>query len=162
MIAEKMQGALNAQINAELYSAYLYLAMAAYFEDQNLKGMAHWMEKQAGEEYAHAKKFYDFIFERGGRVTLKAIDAPPAVWKSPLEVFRNAYAHEQKVTGLIHDLVELAAAEKDHAAAVLLDWYVAEQVEEEASASEIVAQLTAVKDSAPALFMLDAKLGQRE
>jgi ferritin len=84
------------------------------------------------------------------------------VWKSPLEVFRNAYAHEQKVTGLIHDLVELAAAEKDHAAAVLLDWYVAEQVEEEASASEIVAQLTAVKDSAPALFMLDAKLGQRE
>jgi ferritin len=121
MIASKMQNAVNEQINAELYSAYLYLAMAAYFEDQNLKGMAHWMEKQAAEEYAHAKKFYDFIFERGGRVTLKAIDAPPAAWKSPLDVFREAYAHEQKVTSLIYKLVELAAAEKDHAASVLLD-----------------------------------------
>jgi len=162
MIAEKMQGAMNEQINAELYSAYLYLAMAAYFEDRNLKGMAHWMEKQAAEEYAHAKKFYDFIFERGGRVTLKAIASPPAAWKSPLDVFREAYAHEQKVTGLIYALVELAAAEKDHAASVLLDWYVAEQVEEEASASEIVAQLEVVKDSPPALFMLDGRLGQRE
>jgi ferritin len=162
MITKKMQDALNAQINAELYSAYLYLAMAAYFEDQNLKGMAHWMEKQAAEEYEHAKKFYDFIFERGGRVTLKAIDTPPVAWKSPLEVFRESYAHEQKVTRLIYDLVELASAEKDHAASVLLDWYVEEQVEEEASAAEIVAHLEAVKDSPPALFMLDSRLGARE
>jgi ferritin len=162
MIGKKMLDALNEQINAELYSSYLYLAMAADFEAKNLKGFAKWMEVQAKEEAGHAKKFYDFLVDRGGRVALKVIAAPPAEWKSPLAAFEEAYAHEQKVTGLIHKLAELAAAEKDHAAAVMLQWFVTEQVEEEANASEIVEKLKLVKDSAQGLFMMDSLLGQRK
>jgi len=162
MIAKKMQDALNEQINAELYSSYLYLAMAADFEAKNLKGFAHWMEVQANEEAGHAKKFYDFVLDRGGRVALKAIAAPPAEWKSPLAAFEEVYAHEQKVTALIHKLVELAAEERDHAASVMLQWFVSEQVEEEANACEILEKLRLIKDHSQGLLMLDGHLAQRK
>ena len=162
MIGKKMLDALNEQINAELYSAYMYQAMAAYFEAGNLRGFAHWMELQAKEEQGHAKKMYDFLVDRGGRVALKAIAAPPAEWKSALAVFEDTYAHEQKVTGLIHKLVDLAGAEKDHAATVFLAWFVTEQVEEEAHASEIVEKLKMIKEHPQGLLMLDAHLGPRE
>ncbi|MBN2553343.1 MAG: ferritin [Spirochaetales bacterium] len=157
-----MQDALIEQINAELYSAYLYLAMAAEFESQNLKGMASWMEAQAKEETEHAKRFYDFVNDRGGRVTLKAIDAPPAEWKSPAAAFRAAYEHEQKVSAMIHNLVDIARSEKDKAAEVMLDWFVNEQVEEEATASEIAEKLERIKESANGVFMMDNALGKRE
>jgi ferritin len=162
MIGKKMLDALNEQINAELYSSYLYLAMAADFQAKNLKGFAKWMEVQAKEEAGHAQRIYEFLVDRGGRIALKAIAAPPGEWKSPLAAFEDSYAHEQKVTGLIHKLADLAAAEGDHAAAVMLQWFVTEQVEEEANASEIVEKLKLVKDSVQGLFMMDSLLGQRE
>ena len=162
MIGNKIEQAFNGQINAELYSSYLYLAMAAYFESVNLDGFAHWMRLQAKEEDAHAMKFFDHIVERGGRVALQAIDAPPAQWDSPLAAFENAYQHEQKVTAMIHDLVNLAGDEKDHAANAFLQWFVTEQVEEEASADQVVQQLKRVGDAPHALLMLDRALAQRE
>jgi len=161
MIGKEMLDAFNEQINAELYSAYLYQAMAADFEARNLRGFAHWMELQAKEEQGHAKKMYGFLVDRGGRVVLKAIAAPPAEWKSALAVFEEVYAHEQKVTGLIYKLVELARSENDHAAEVFLAWFVTEQVEEEAHASEISEKLKLVKDQAQGLLMMDSLLGQR-
>ena len=162
MIGKKMLDALNEQINAELYSSYLYMAMAADFQAKTLKGFANWMEVQAREEAGHAKRIYDFLVDRGGRIALKAITAPPAEWKSPLAAFEESYAHEQKVTAMIHKLAELAAAEGDHAAAVMLQWFVTEQVEEEANASEIVEKLKLIKDSAQGLFMMDSLLAQRK
>jgi len=141
MINSKIEKAINEQINAEMYSSYLYLSMAAYFESINRSGFAHWMETQAQEEMKHAMKCYKYIYEKGGRVTLAAIDSPPTEWKSPLDAFESAYNHELKVTGLIHDLVNLARAEKDIATENFLMWYVEEQVEEEASADEIVQKL---------------------
>jgi ferritin len=162
MISKKMQDALVDQINAELYSAYLYLAMAAEFETQNLKGMASWMEVQAKEEVSHAKRLYDFVNDRGGRVTLKAIDAPPAEWKTPSAAFQAAYEHEQKVTAMIHNLVDIARSENDKAAEVMLNWFVEEQVEEEASASEIAERLKMMNESANGLYMLDNALSKRE
>jgi ferritin len=162
MIKKTIEKAINDQINAELYSAYLYLSMSAYFESNNLGGFAHWMTIQAKEEVNHAMKFYNHIYERGARVSLKAIDSPPVNWKSPLDVFESAYNHEVKVTGLIHKLVALARSEKDVATENFLMWYVNEQVEEEASADAIVQKLKLVKDSANGLFMLDRELSQRE
>jgi len=162
MIGKKMLEALNEQINAELYSSYLYQSMAADFAARNLKGFAHWMEVQSKEEAGHAKRIYDFVIERGGRVALKAIAAPAAEWKSPLAAFEDAYAHEQKITGMIHKLVDLAKAEADHAADIMLQWFVTEQVEEEANAFEIVEKLKLVKDSAQGLFMMDNILSQRK
>jgi ferritin len=161
VIGKKMQDALNEQINAELYSSYLYQSMAAHFAAGNLKGFAHWMDLQAKEEQTHARKMYEFLLDRGGRVTLKAIAAPPAEWKAALQVFEETYAHEQKVSGLIHKLVELARGENDHAAEIFLSWFVSEQVEEEANASEIVEKLKMVKDHSQGLLMMDAHLGQR-
>ena len=161
MIAKKMQDALNGQINAEFYSSYLYLSMVAYFESINLRGFASWMRAQTGEEKNHAMKIYDFIIERGGGVTLEAIAKPVSEWKSPLAAFEAAYKHEQKVTGLINDLVELAAKEKDHATGIFLQWFVTEQVEEEKNAGEIVAKLQLLKDSAGSMYMLDKELGKR-
>jgi len=161
MLSEKMQDALNGQLNAELYSAYLYVSMAAYFESINLPGFANWMHVQAQEEVSHAQKFYTYINERGGRVFLRPIDGPPAEWDSPLAVFEAAYAHEQKVTGLIGDLVNLGASECDHATNVFLQWFVTEQVEEEASADEVVKKLELVGDVAGGLYMLDKEMGQR-
>ncbi len=161
MIGTKMQKALNGPVNAELYSAYLYLSMAAYFESTNLSGMANWMRVQTQEEQFHAMKLYDHILERGGKVTLGPIEAPPTEWDSPLSVFKSGLKHEQKVTGLINDLVYLAREEKDNASEIFLQWFVNEQVEEEDNAGTIVGQLELIKDSPQALFMMDKDLAQR-
>jgi ferritin len=161
MISDKMQEALNGQLNAELYSSYLYLSMAAYFLDLNLGGFANWMRVQAQEEDMHAMKFYNFINERGGRVLLKPIDGPPTEWNSPLAAFEAVLEHEQKVTGLINDLVELALAEHDHATNIFLQWFVTEQVEEEDSAHDVIQQIKMVGEAEGGLFMLDRELGQR-
>jgi ferritin len=161
MIGKKMEKAINEQINAELYSAYLYLSMVAYFESVNLRGCATWMRAQTQEEIVHAMKMYDFINERGGRVILKAIETPPSEWDSALAAFEAAYAHEQIVTGRINDLVNLAVEEKDHATNAFLQWFVNEQVEEETSADNVVQNLKMAQDAPGALFMLDRELGQR-
>jgi ferritin len=161
MLSESMQKAFNKQINEELFSAYLYLSMAAHFKAVNLKGFAHWMRAQSQEEVEHAMKFYDHINERGGRVTLLSLKEPAAKWDTPLAAFEAAYGHEQKITGLIHDLVDLAIDKRDHAANNFLQWFVEEQVEEEASTSEVVEQLKLVGDSPNGLFMIDRALGQR-
>jgi ferritin len=161
MISKKMQDALNEQINAELYSAYLYLSMDAYFQSTNLVGFANWMRVQTQEEMAHATKMYDYVNERGGRVTLKQIAGPPTEWESPLAAFEAVYEHEQKVTGLINNLVDMAIAEKDHAANTFLQWFVNEQVEEESSADLMVQKLKLMKDAPGGLYMLDNELSQR-
>ncbi|MGA2094525.1 MAG: ferritin [Sedimentisphaerales bacterium] len=161
MISKKMQDALNSQVNAEMYSAYLYLAMNAHFQSVNFNGFARWMKVQYQEEMIHALKIYDFITERGGRVVLEVIDKPQGEWKSPLAVFEAVYKHEQKVTGLINGLVELAEKEKDHATGIFLQWFVTEQVEEEKNANEIVAKLQLLKNSAGSMYMLDKELGKR-
>ncbi len=161
MISKKMEDALNEQVNAELYSAYLYLSMESYFKAQNLNGFANWMRVQTQEEVTHAMKIYEFINERGGRVILKAIEGPQTEWDSALAVFNAAYEHEQKVTGLINNLVDLAIKEKDHATNSFLQWFVNEQVEEEASADAIVQQLKMMENAPGGMFMLDRELGQR-
>jgi len=162
MLSPKLQDAFNKQINAELHSSYLYLSMAAYFESKDLKGMANWMVVQAGEEKAHAMRFYDFINDRSGRVLLTQIEAPKTEWKSPLEAFEDAYKHEIKITGMINDLFNLVAIEKDGAGHDFLEWFCREQVEEEANAQLIVAQLKLVGDNGVGLYMLDQQLGQRK
>ncbi len=161
MLKEKMLAAFNKQINAEMYSAYLYLSMEAYFQSINLTGFANWMRTQTQEEMMHAMKIYDFVFERGGKVTLEAIDKPPFSWDSPLAAFKEVLKHEQHVTSLINDLVDLAIKEKDHASNIFLQWFVTEQVEEEASADAVIQRLKLAKDNASGLFMIDAELGQR-
>ncbi|MHC5059739.1 MAG: ferritin [Planctomycetota bacterium] len=161
MLSKKMEQALNGQLNAELYSAYLYLSMEAYLQAANLPGFANWMCIQVQEEQFHARKFYDYINERGARVTLAEIESPPKEWDSPLAIFEAVLAHEQKVTGLINELVSLAIEEKDHAADSFLRWFVDEQVEEEDTASTIVGQLKLIKESPQALFLMDKELGQR-
>jgi ferritin len=161
MLKEKVQSALTEQLNWELYSSYLYLSMSAYFLSLNLAGFANWMRVQAQEELVHAMKFYDFINERGGRVMLQGVEAPPTEWSSPLDVFENAYKHEQKVTERINDLVSLALGEGDHATNIFLQWFVTEQVEEEASADEVVQKLKLVGDAGDGLFLLDREMGQR-
>jgi len=161
MISKKMEKALNGQLNAELYSAYLYLSMAAYFESADLAGFANWMRVQNAEEHFHAMKFYDYVIERGGRVILRPIEAPPSDWDSPLAVFEATLTHEQKVTGLINDLMDLAREEKDNASEIFLQWFVNEQVEEEDNAGKVLGQLKLIKDSPQALFMMDKEMGQR-
>ena len=161
MISKKMEEALNGLLNAELYSAYLYLSMEAYFESVNLPGFANWMRAQTQEELMHAMKFYDYIIERGGRVILRLIDAPPADWDSPFAVFEATLEHEQKVTGLINDLVHLAREEKDNASGIFLQWFVNEQVEEEDNVGKVLGQLKLIKDSPEALFMMDKEMRQR-
>ena len=161
MLNRKIQDAFNKQLNAEMFSSYLYLSMAAYFESQNLKGMAHWMRLQAQEEHAHAMKFLDFINERGGRVLLTTVEGPKTEWESPLAVFEDSYKHECMVTGLINDLMELSIGEKDHAANVFLQWFITEQVEEEASVQEIRDNLNSVGDNGALLFMIDQGLSGR-
>jgi len=160
-IGETMQDALNKQVNAELYSAYLYLAMAADLETKSFPGFASWMRVQAQEETAHAMKFFKYVCERGGTVTLEAIGKPPAKWDTPLAVFEAVYAHEQKVTALISKLVDLATGETDHATQNMLQWFVAEQVEEEATAEAILQQLRMVAGAPAALVMLDRQLATR-
>ena len=162
MLPDKIQKALNDQLNAELYSAYMYLSMNAYFKSIGLDGFANWMSQQAHEETLHALKFYNFIHQRGGRVTLAQVDAPPTQWDSPLAVFEATLAHEQKVTGLINDLVELAQAGRDHATSIFLEWFVSEQVEEEESVGAVLDQLKLLGDAKSGLFMLDRELAQRQ
>lgn len=161
MLNKKMEEALNRQLNAELYSSYLYLSMSAHFLSRNLPGFANWMRVQAQEELVHGMKFYDYVAERGGRVKLSKIDGPPTEWESSIAVFQNVYEHEQKVTALINDLVNLAIAEKDHATNNFLQWFVSEQVEEEASASDVLEKVKLVGESPNALLMLDREMAQR-
>jgi ferritin len=161
MLKENVETALNKQLNAEIYSGYMYLSMSTYFQSVNLSGFANWMRIQAQEELTHGMKFYDFINERGGRVILEEVAAPPTEWDSPLGAFEATLAHEQKVTGLINDLMELAIAEHDHATQIFLQWFVSEQVEEEDHANEVVQKVKLAGDAGGGLFMLDREMGQR-
>lgn len=162
MVSTKMQDALNRQINAELYSSYLYLSMAAWMESENLSGCAQWMRVQSREEHSHAMKLFDYLVACDARVVLDAIDEPPLKWKSALDVFSATLTHEKKVTAAIAALMSAAVAEKDYATQGLLQWFVNEQVEEEASALRIVDVLKMIGDSAQGLIMLDRELAQRK
>ncbi len=161
MLNDKMQDALCEQINAELYSAYLYMSMVSYFDSLNLVGASHWMRLQTQEELSHVVKLFDYINERGGRAVLKAIEGPPTEWDSPLAAFEHAYRHECEVTGRVNKLVDLALELSDHATNNMLQWFVAEQVEEEANVDGIVQQLKLVGGAGHGLFMVDRELGQR-
>ncbi|MGD8563224.1 MAG: ferritin [Desulfarculaceae bacterium] len=161
MLSDKMAQAFNQQINAELYSSYLYMAMASWFEDKQMPGSAHWMKTQAQEEMTHALKFYGYVNERGGRVLMEAIAGPPNEWASPLAVFQAVLEHEQKVTGLINGLMDLAVTEKDHASQSFLKWFIDEQVEEEASVNEILGKLQMVDQAPGGIYMLDKELAAR-
>lgn len=153
--------ALNEQIRNELYSGYLYLAMTAHFEAENLEGFAHWMKLQAREELEHAMRLFDHVNRTGGRVVLGPIDRPPSGFDTPLSIFRQALEHERAVTRMIHELYELARRENEHATELALQWFVDEQVEEENSATLAVNQLELAGDSKAALLMLDRQFGQR-
>jgi ferritin len=161
MLKDKILKALNAQMNLELSSSYLYLAMAAYFESENLNGFAHWMKLQSGEEYGHAMKIYGYINQRSGRVNLAKIDAPKSEWKGATEIFKETLKHEQSVTKAINDLVDLTIGEKDHATNAFLQWFVTEQVEEEATAMGILDKIKMVGDNKNGLFLLNRELGMR-
>ncbi|MGC8589436.1 ferritin [Athalassotoga sp.] len=161
MLSKKIEDVLNEQINAELYSAYLYVSMGAYFRSVKLNGFAAWMENQAKEEEEHAKKIYDYVNKRSGRVALKLIKEPPFEWKSPMDVFEDTYVHEQEVTKSIERLTNLSDGEKDYATSSFLQWFVDEQVEEEYSVLQILERLRMIKDSNQGLLMLDAELGKR-
>ncbi|MCK5309016.1 MAG: ferritin [Thermoplasmata archaeon] len=160
-ISKKMEKAINGQINAEMYSSYLYLSMAADLNNKALAGFSNWMKIQAQEELYHAMKLYDFVLERGGSVTLDTIEAPQTEWKSPLAIFQAAYKHELLVTSLINKLMDLAIKEKDHATNNFLQWYVKEQVEEEASADEIVQKIKLIGSQGNGIFMLDKEMAAR-
>lgn len=161
MFTKKMEKALNEQVNAEMYSAYLYLSMSAWAELHNLRGFANWLRVQYLEETAHALKIFDYILERGGQVELKKIEKPDNTWKDIIEVFEQVYKHEQHVTSLINNLVSIAIEEKDYATNNMLQWFVNEQVEEEASALEILDQLKLFDGKGAPLFMMDRELKQR-
>ncbi len=161
MISKAMQEALNEQVTAEFYSAHLYLAMSAYLESIDLPGYANWMRVQYQEEVSHGMKMFDYVIERDGRALVKAFKAPPSEWDSALSVFEAVYEHEQKVTSLINNLVDIAMSEKDHASHIFLQWFVNEQVEEEATAKGIVQQLKMLGDSKAGMFQIDRELGQR-
>ena len=161
MLNHKLQDAINEQIKNEFYSSYLYLAMSAYCESVNLSGFGHWMRAQAGEEQEHALKLYRYVIEKGGRVLLQAIDEPPAEFGSALDMFEMTLAHEKMVTGLIDELYALASDQKDYATQIFLQWFVTEQVEEEANATQIVELLKAIGDHPQGLIMLDRQLAAR-
>jgi len=162
MMKEKVYEELNKQVNMEIYSAYLYLSMATYFDAENLKGFSHWMKMQYEEEMEHAMKIYDYLYDQGQRVILTQINAPQSKWESPLFAFEDAYSHEQLVTSLINRLVDLVVGEKDHEANVFLQWFVTEQVEEEATADGVVQKLKLIGSSAKELLSLDRELAQRK
>ena len=161
MISKKLETALNKQINEEIFSAYLYLSMSAYFLSLNMDGAAGWMKAQAREEMSHAMKFFDFLAEMGGRVSLLPVKEPEKNWKSPLAAFTAVSRHEQYITGCIDALYRLSGSEKSNPTAVMLHWFIKEQAEEEATAAKIVHRLTQIKDSANGLWMLDKELGKR-
>ena len=161
MIKDKIEKALNLQLNQELYAFYLYLSMSAYFDSLNLNGFANWMRFQAEEEKTHGLKFYDYILQANGKIDLQQIDAPKKSWKSVLEVFEDTYNHEKKVTESIYDIVDLSIAERDHATHNFLQWFVSEQVEEEATALKILEKIKFLGDNQGALFILDREMGAR-
>jgi ferritin len=161
VISEKLQKAINLHINREIYSAYLYASMGSYFDAASLDGFSNWMRIQVQEELSHAAKFRDFMNDRGGRVLLTAIEGPPTEWGSPLAVMKEVYAHEQEISRGINDLVDLATEERDHMAREFLQWFVAEQVEEEAAADKIVQDLEKIGDSGHGLLMIDRELSGR-
>jgi ferritin len=161
MFSPVVQDKMNQQIMHEMYSAYMYLSMSAHCESANLPGFASWLRMQAEEEMEHAMKFYDFIHERNGKVVLFAIDQPPSEFGTPLEIFEQVYAHEQKVTGLINSIYELSVKENDYPSQIFLHWFIEEQVEEESNSSQILETLKMIGDSANGLFMLDHQLGKR-
>ena len=161
MIKEKMLNALNGQINAEQYSSLLYLSMSAWFSEKGLPGFANWMYIQYQEEMTHANKFFKYVVERGGKVELKAIEQMPTEFESVIDVFEKTKAHEAHVTSLINGLVDVAIAERDHAAQSFLKWFVDEQVEEEANVQEILDTLKLIKGEGNGIFMLDREMRQR-
>ncbi len=160
-LSPDIQQALNEQINLELVSAYTYLSMVAYLESQSMNGFAHWMRLQHEEENGHAMKFFEYIQDRGGRVTLEAIAKPIHDFSSPLDAFEQSLAHEKKVTASIHNLYELAQSKRDYATVSLLKWFIDEQVEEEKNASEMVDRLKLAGDNSNALLLLDSQAGER-
>lgn len=162
MLPKKIETAMNKQINHELYSAYLYLSMSAYFQGLNLEGFAHWMRVQAQEELAHALKFFDHILDRDGAAKLATVEGPEATWKSPLDACQEVLKHERFISKNIDALMDLSRTEKDHASGTLLQWFVDEQVEEEASAGLLLERVKMVKDSPGGIFMLDGQLAQRQ
>ncbi|HOE99918.1 MAG TPA: ferritin [Spirochaetota bacterium] len=162
VISSKINDIINEQINKELFSSYLYLSMAAYFESINFEGFANWMRKQSNEENNHAMKFFNYIYERGGKVTLKSIKEPKAEWKSPLDAFLEAYEHEKFITDSIYKILDAAKAEKDYATENFLAYYIKEQVEEEDSAVVIVEKLKQIGDNFSGLMIMDSRLGKRE
>jgi ferritin len=161
MLSEKMNTAINEQINAELFSSYLYLSMAAWSAKKGLKGFENWMKVQAQEELLHSMKFFDHVNGRGGSVKLEAIEQPHTEWENALDIAKVTLKHERKVTGLIHDLMHLAVEERDFASQNFLQWFISEQVEEEATADDIVTRLQLAADSKPALLMIDKELSAR-
>lgn len=161
MLSKTIEDAINAQINAELWSAYLYLSMATNFEAKGLPGVANWFKIQFKEEQAHAEIFMNYINSRGGRVILKPIDAVDTEWDTPLDAFKATLAHEQKVTALINSIYALAESEHDYATCDRLNWFISEQVEEEESAQELIDKFTLIGDNGMGLYMLDQELGTR-
>jgi len=161
MIGKKLEKALNDQLNFELYSAYIYMSMSADLKSRGYNGFANWLFVQTQEELVHVQKFYSHILERGGKVALVKVDGPKQSWKNALEAFQDAYEHETKVTARINDIVDLATKEKDHATANFLQWFITEQVEEEANTSDAVNQLETADGNPNAIMLLDRELGQR-
>ena len=161
MLSKKLLKALNDQINLELYSWYLYLSMSSWFKDQNLPGMSNWMMMQAKEEMEHARKIWGYIFDRRQTPVFEQIDKPKLSWKSPIDAFKDAFKHEQAVTKSIHKLYELAQKEKDHAAVSFIQWFVDEQVEEEATVDEIITRINNYGDFKGGIFLLDGELAGR-
>lgn len=161
MISQRMQDAMNQQIQHETFSAYLYFSMAAYFHSKGLDGMAHWMKAQAQEEFGHALRFFNHINERGGRIELYALDQPDHEWNSPRDAFNAALKHEQFITGKINDLAKLADDENDRAAGIMLQWFIEEQVEEEDSVNKVLDLLNIAGEQGPGLLMADRELEQR-
>jgi len=162
MLSNSMLNQMNEQVKHELFSAYLYLSMAAHFEAANLGGFASWMRLQAAEEQEHAMKFFDYILDRGGKVALQAIDGPQVDFGTPIDVFEKVLAHEQHVTALVHKLYAQAVKDEDYATQVFLNWFVTEQVEEEKNATTILETLKLIGDKSNAIYQLDHQLGKRE
>jgi len=161
MIKKRVEEAFNIQINAELYSAYLYLSMAAYFEAQNLPGFANWMRVQFQEEQFHAFKMFNFVNERGGRVILTKIDGPKVEWENVVDVYEEVLAHEQHVTSLINNIMDIAIDERDHATKSFLNWFIDEQVEEESAAEAIISELKLIDGKGNGILMMDREFRAR-
>lgn len=160
-LSTKVEKALNDQINLEFNSAYAYLGMAAYFSGTPFTGFARWMHLQSKEEMEHARKFFDYVVDRGGKVILQGISEPASSYKAPIEAFRASLRHEQKVSAAIEEIYELALSEKDYATLSFLKWFLDEQVEEEKNVSDMLARLELVGDNTSGLYQVDQYAGRR-